>query len=475
MIRRWFPKLGVWARLLVGGVGLVTLCALSIAVLWIWHGWQVDAELDRLRAAGEPVTLVDLKRVYPPPPSELDATPHWLSGFEAQKLAPSDPAYRALPLVGERGHGQIDALLPGQPWPEFVLAERYVDERSEVLRHFRAAAKVGGAVAKITAAAHVGRYVDEHDQVVNLDIKLELKPFVYASNVVRLAFLVELRRGRTAQALDALRSYFVIDHAFESVNQIKSGPLGYVYDDPHWGALMLASSLNPSDGELAELQTLVRRIDNGRRLRQSLARLRVLGLWLFENGGVDAIFELSKYDAHRAAETISPIGVSGPVDLHAFLDNMAEFVAASKLPWPQALRKADLLEAQRRRSMALFQPYAMIAAHSTHEEFFATATAEALNRATDAALGVARYRLKHGKTPTELGLMVPMFLPEVPKDPFTGEPLRYRVEKDGFVVYSVGKDGVDDGGPRELYDPVEDPGVRMRDETTLVREGTQTP
>ena len=201
MIRRWFPKLGVWARLLVGGVGLVTLCALSIAVLWIWHGWQVDAELDRLRAAGEPVTLVDLKRVYPPPPSELDAPPHWLSGFEAQKLAPSDPAYRALPLVGERGHGQIDALLPGQPWPEFVLAERYVDERSEVLRHFRAAAKVGGAVAKITAAAHVGRYVDEHDQVVNLDIKLELKPFVYASNVVRLAFLVELRRGRRAEHL----------------------------------------------------------------------------------------------------------------------------------------------------------------------------------------------------------------------------------------------------------------------------------
>jgi hypothetical protein len=37
-------------------------------------------------------------------------------------------------------------------------------------------------------------------------------------------------------------------------------------------------------------------------------------------------------------------------------------------------------------------------------------------------------------------------LPAAPADRFSGEPLRYRVLADGFVVYSVGPDGADDLG-----------------------------
>jgi hypothetical protein len=37
-------------------------------------------------------------------------------------------------------------------------------------------------------------------------------------------------------------------------------------------------------------------------------------------------------------------------------------------------------------------------------------------------------------------------MPQVPLDPFTGQPLKLKPTAYGVVVYSVGPDGVDDGG-----------------------------
>jgi hypothetical protein len=62
------------------------------------------------------------------------------------------------------------------------------------------------------------------------------------------------------------------------------------------------------------------------------------------------------------------------------------------------------------------------------------------------ALAAERYRQAHGAWPGSLEHLVPEFLPEVLSDPFDGEPLRYREVEDGRVIYSVGQDGIDDGG-----------------------------
>jgi hypothetical protein len=46
---------------------------------------------------------------------------------------------------------------------------------------------------------------------------------------------------------------------------------------------------------------------------------------------------------------------------------------------------------------------------------------------------------------------VPEFVPAVPLDPIDGQPLRYRPNADGtFLLYSVGENGVDDGGNPSL-------------------------
>ena len=70
---------------------------------------------------------------------------------------------------------------------------------------------------------------------------------------------------------------------------------------------------------------------------------------------------------------------------------------------------------------------------------------EARRRLTHAALGVALVRLRTGSSPDSLvALASPDLLGNVPKDPFDGAPLRYDAAKG--LLWSVGKDLVDDGG-----------------------------
>lgn len=72
---------------------------------------------------------------------------------------------------------------------------------------------------------------------------------------------------------------------------------------------------------------------------------------------------------------------------------------------------------------------------------------EALREAALTALAVERYRLIHaGRTPETLTELVPDLLPEIPRDPFDGQPLRYHRLDQGYVVYSVGPDRTDHGG-----------------------------
>jgi hypothetical protein len=62
------------------------------------------------------------------------------------------------------------------------------------------------------------------------------------------------------------------------------------------------------------------------------------------------------------------------------------------------------------------------------------------------AIAVERYRLRQGRLPQKLEQLVPEFFAAVPADPFDGQPLRYFVRENGFTVYSIGVDGVDNAG-----------------------------
>lgn len=76
-----------------------------------------------------------------------------------------------------------------------------------------------------------------------------------------------------------------------------------------------------------------------------------------------------------------------------------------------------------------------------------TMRAEVAKQVTLTAIALKRYQLEHGNYPSDLNSLVTEFLPKVPLDPVDGRPLRYRRNADGtFLLYSVGENGLDDGG-----------------------------
>jgi hypothetical protein len=70
-------------------------------------------------------------------------------------------------------------------------------------------------------------------------------------------------------------------------------------------------------------------------------------------------------------------------------------------------------------------------------------------------LGIRIYQSEHASPPEKLADLVPDYLPAEPQDPFGKGALVYRRTSSGYVLYSVGRDGLDDGGRPYEWSPSE--------------------
>jgi hypothetical protein len=80
---------------------------------------------------------------------------------------------------------------------------------------------------------------------------------------------------------------------------------------------------------------------------------------------------------------------------------------------------------------------------------------QAFRAETEASLAISaialhRFFVAEGRYPNRIEELIPQFLAEVPQDPLDGKPLKYRFDAgSGFLLYSSGVDGEDDGGEKE--------------------------
>jgi hypothetical protein len=93
------------------------------------------------------------------------------------------------------------------------------------------------------------------------------------------------------------------------------------------------------------------------------------------------------------------------------------------------------------------------------------ASNRARHRAAEVILAATRARLKTGSLPESADSLVPEFLIALPADPYRDQgPLTVKIDAAGWLVYSVGPDGEDDGGPpqdSEHVDGNDDVGLRL--------------
>ncbi|HSH96579.1 MAG TPA: hypothetical protein VK968_20695 [Roseimicrobium sp.] len=132
-----------------------------------------------------------------------------------------------------------------------------------------------------------------------------------------------------------------------------------------------------------------------------------------------------------------------------YLSHLEDRQRMIKLPPLEILRWTDRLTEQY-RTMTFSE--AADGAYITMQKVFRMAIeGRARMECTRTALAIERYRLAHqGNLPESLKQMVPDYLAEAPLDPMDNQPLRFKRLERGYVVYSIGADGVDDGGKERL-------------------------
>jgi hypothetical protein len=276
----------------------------------------------------------------------------------------------------------------------------------------------------------------------------------------RLARLANLRTferleaGDTEAAAQSIVRQLRINKAVSA-----SGPTDLSVIGMGWAAIPALRESNrflaadPRDASLGAVQDAIRELDNDTVLEQSMLAERALALGSYWNESG------AWYARHRDMPSGPLWYVMRPLMTRRFVETihiMTTLIERARQPWPARLHVDVPDEPPDSRGPRRF-PFLPIpqAGHTLGTSYRSRAqsiaTALALGRTFDAAIGVERYRRATGASPDSLAQLVPAYLPAVPIDPFSGREIRYVKTADRVIVYSVGSNEKDDGGEQVDY------------------------
>jgi hypothetical protein len=136
-------------------------------------------------------------------------------------------------------------------------------------------------------------------------------------------------------------------------------------------------------------------------------------------------------------------------DLLFYLRRMHEMLDAAGQPFPAMLQQSrDVAE---RANSGLEQSKLLIISRmllpALQKASDKAVECEGRLRSAEAALAVERWRAQHnGTVPENLAVVAQQGRGGLLADPVDGAPLRFKTLSPGYLVYSVGADGADDGG-----------------------------
>jgi hypothetical protein len=122
-----------------------------------------------------------------------------------------------------------------------------------------------------------------------------------------------------------------------------------------------------------------------------------------------------------------------------YTDYMNAEVAYVKMPWPDQLSTPPPFKPHDVLSDVIVSDFKPV-----DFRFLSTV---ALDRLLELQLALRAYKLDKGSYPSRLNQLAPQYIPAVPMDPYSNnQELLYKSAGSTYILYSIGPDGVDDGG-----------------------------
>lgn len=514
------PPLRWWQRILVGPayallVFVITPLALALALDNALGTWAWKAARARLVARGEPLTFEDLRPPRPADDANFAMTPllrplHDYRLVVTQGLA--DIAWTDLPGVrrvqaiglprdpspsGRGRSGQVTndgrvplALLARSirlqpvrqaegPLPT-DLAARY----GVVFTNVPAPDPARAAELVITnAPADVLDYLRRFDPELNEILQALQRPhswfpipwgpetsgmnLTHLGTLKSLSHLFRVRAAARLHSGDADGAFADTRAAFRLAEVLATDPVLIsllVRLAQTSSAVAIAweglGAQRWTDPQLAELQSLLARLDFRDAAIAAFRGERILGNAMYENMIAGRLPQVSEASASAPA-----LGPGGPLRALGFApigllrrnqvhQNRLYDILIADLQhpsWPATLTATQDTGALLRRlglkpltpdtvlPSALLPAIAHVQAKAAREDVIV--------RLAQVACALERHRLRNGRHPDRLDDLVPGLLSVLPLDPMNRQPFRYeRTEDGGFRLWSVGLNGRDDGG-----------------------------
>ncbi len=407
---------------------------------------QIDAKLAAIRQAGYPVTLEEMIRWLPVVPDAENRALLLTNAFAAYVYV------KDVPDIPSR-----DVRLPSltKRWFQYDVATNQI-----ALQRLREASKLNRS-----------RYPVDWTRGWDTDIP-HLTKAKSAAQVLQREAALHVENRRPDMAVDSITTINSLARSLDQdpclVSQlVRAVILHYA----HQSTERLVNQTRPTDARLRTLQEMFHGNQEREPFTRALVSERCFSLDLFQQSRekfvalLEMLFKWTS-QTNNIEAMAGAFVVNKDADCLFYLEAVERLIAASQLSDSrQAVAIAKTVEAQLRAVASepaekRWVVSTFLVLEVPHAEppdgslvngpvawFAKQMRTIALMRTAETALAVERYRLANkGQLPSDLNALTPEFLSVVPIDPFDGRPLRYSRLAKGYVVYSIGVDGQDNGG-----------------------------
>ena len=400
---------------------------------------RLDRRMDAIRAAGYPATPVELDDWYAIPPNAENAADVILEAISYQ-YKPAEPNIELLPIVGR-------AKLPLRTEP---LSDR---KKTLIASHLAANKKAIELLHKLAGMQH-SRYP------INLSAGFAtalppLSDIRYAARLLALDVVLHAERADSARSMDSITLILGVGRSLAKEPLLISQLMRLSCHRLAVSSLERAiNRVEFTDEQLAALASSLAAARDDSAMARAFAGERCGSLLVFKDPRLASAISGNRnapatvfFHVYRAAG-LADIGAT------AYIDFIDAYIEAANLAPDQRKEAAEAIDKRMKDTPRIHAIVQMISSPFGRVITLDVREMASLRTAVT-ALAIERYRLATAGLPKTLADLVPAYLDTIPKDPFDANDLRYRTLEAGFIVYSVGEDGKDNGGrerPRRAAD-----------------------
>ncbi|HML76619.1 MAG TPA: hypothetical protein PKB02_19160 [Anaerohalosphaeraceae bacterium] len=405
--------------------GLVVLCGVIVLVVLHVRGrMALSQKIAELKAQGLPTSFAELEAQSRLPEGTPNAADIYMKAFAAYRPLADAEKQKLLPVMGERPEPEAS-----EPYPQEQMdaAREFVEQNQEMFRLLHEAGQVETCYYPMDYSM---------DSPLSLALLEDFKTTCRSLQTAVIYYLQTNQSSKACQAIiDQLRMGQSLNNLFVVIHLTKLGAISLGIIDIE----RTANTVTLSESDLLVFQNILQGIDNtiksGSPMKGELCYCMETCNKLFASLSIGKRLILGTTGVYER-------------NMVKLLDSYQKLIEVDKLPLQDQLHAiSKVFKAIEKEPDYILLPRIIL---SGLDNFYLYHLGVRANMGCAiTALAIERYRMKEGKLPETVEALVPEYLPAVYMDPFDGQPLRYEREGAGYMVYTIGADGVDDGGRKE--------------------------